>query len=565
VKLAQSALKGMIWAYASFFGGRLLNMITTVVLARLLVPAEIGLVGFAIIVLNFIESARSFGVNDALIYNDKRVEDAADTAFLLNIAIGLLQYSIAFAVAPLAVHFIDDVRIVTIVRVMSFAFVINSFGQVNDAMLQKELQFRRRFIPELSSVVIKGTVSIGAAFLGFGVWSIVIGHVIGAISRTTISWLVVRWRPRFRFYADKARELWHYGIHILMLNALSIAVDQADPLMVGTLLGTVQLGYYTIASKLPDLIVVNLSLVLTRVIFPAYVKMKNDREMLTRSYLTTTKYTVMLTAAAAVGMSAVAPELMRVLFPGGKWAPAIPLLQVLAFSGLAATLAWNAGDVFKAIGRPDISTKLLLIDSLYTFALIYFMASRSGLALMAALANMIAYFMSAVIRLYLTSRFLKFSPTRYIGVYRGTFAAAINMYAAVSLWRTLTATWAQSLTLVTSVLVGAVVYIGILWMIERQALKDAIAMVRSLIRSRSEAAPASPIADPQPTQTFEPDIAIGPDSLLEPTIIVKRRAFDLANQPTIVATRQSPPESRDDRTVLSRRRSLGLHNDQGKG
>src|SRR5262245_4954513 len=96
VKLAQSALKGMIWAYASFFGGRLLNMITTVVLARLLVPAEIGLVGFAIIVLNFIEATRSFGVNEALIYNNERVEDAADTAFFLNLAIGLIQFSIVF-------------------------------------------------------------------------------------------------------------------------------------------------------------------------------------------------------------------------------------------------------------------------------------------------------------------------------------------------------------------------------------------------------------------------------------------------------------------------------------
>ncbi len=560
MKLAQSALKGMIWAYASFFGGRLLNWITTIVLARLLVPAEIGIVGFAIIILNFIESARSFGVNEALIYNSDRIEDAADTAFLLNIGIGALQFAVALLLAPLAVHLIDDVRIVSIVRIMAIAFVINSFGQVHDALLQKELEFRRRFIPELVSVVVKGIVSIGAAFMGYGVWSIVIGHVAGAITRTIASWLVLNWRPRFRFYTDKARELWHYGVHILMLNALSIALDQADPLIVGTLLGAVQLGYYTVASKIPDLIVVNLSLVLGKVIFPAYVKMKDDRERLTRSFLTTTKYTVMVTAAAAFGMSAISTELMRVIY-GGKWDPAVPLLQVLAFSGLASTLAWNAGDVFKAIGRPDISTKLLVIDSLYTFGLIYIMAADSGLAVMAALANMIAYFASAIIRLYLTSRLLKFSPLAYFGVYRGSFTAGIVMFATVTLWRMFAATWPQTLTLLTSVALGAIVYLVVLWVMERESIRQAISMGSTLLRNRSAAPEVEPSV-PEAVALMGPDIAIGPDSLLEPTILSKKFVLDSTKDaPTILSKKQVISGPRDERTILSRKRMLGLRKD----
>src|SRR2546430_924172 len=112
VKLAQNALRGMIWAYASFFGGRLVTMLTTAILARLLVPQDFGVIGFAVVLLNFVEAARSFGVNEALIYNDNRVEDAADTAFILNVGIGFLQFSAAFLLAPLVVHLIDDPRIV---------------------------------------------------------------------------------------------------------------------------------------------------------------------------------------------------------------------------------------------------------------------------------------------------------------------------------------------------------------------------------------------------------------------------------------------------------------------
>src|SRR5438552_2759198 len=122
VKLVQSALRGLLWAYASFFGSRLVTMLTTAILARLLVPEDFGVIGFAIVLLNFVDATRNFGVNEALIYNDKRVEDAADTAFILNIAIGLFQTITMLLLAPLATRFINDPRIINIVRIMSLVF-----------------------------------------------------------------------------------------------------------------------------------------------------------------------------------------------------------------------------------------------------------------------------------------------------------------------------------------------------------------------------------------------------------------------------------------------------------
>jgi O-antigen/teichoic acid export membrane protein len=497
VNLARSALKGMMWAYAAFFGGRLITLLTTAVLARLLIPEDFGVIAFALLVLNFIESTRSFGINDALIYNTDGEDDAADTAFLINAFIGLAQFVVVFLLAPLAVRFVTNPEIVTVVRWMGLAFIFNGLGQTHDALMQKNLSFKRRFFPDLISAVIKGVMSIGAALLGFGLWSLVIGHVVGSVVRMIAAWLVLRWRPRFRFYMKKARDLWHYGMHILMLNILSIAMEQADPLMVGLLLGELQLGYYTVAAKIPEMIILNIGIVMTRVIFPTYVKIKDDRELLVKSMLVTLKYTAFVVVAIGLGLAATAPEMMRLVY-GWKWEPAIPLMQVLPLLGMTSMLAWNAGDVFKAIGRPDISTKLLVIETAYTFGLIWLFVAPSHLAIMVALANLLAYAISAVLRLGLISHYLKFNPRQYFRVYRGAFVAGAAMYGAVTLWRNLLAGQANLLILLSSIAVGGIVYIAILYLLERDDIKQASKTVLSVFQRRGSAnetgtpAPAGP-------------------------------------------------------------------------
>ncbi len=490
MSLAQSTLKGVMWAYASFFSGKLLTMLSTAILARLLFPADFGLIGFALILLNFVDATRNFGVMEALIYNDDRVNDASDTAFIINLGIGLLQFAITFLLAPLAVHFINDPRIVDVVRVMSIAFIFNGFGDTHDALLQKELKFNRRFAPDLLSALIKGVVSIVAALAGLGIWSLVVGYIIGSAVRTVTSWIVMPWRPRLKFYKDKARDLWHYGMHILMLNGLSILLDQVDPMVVGMLLGTIQLGYYSIATKIPELIVINISLVLTKVIFPTYVKIKDDRELLIRGYFKTTQFTVFITAAAGVGMAAVAPEMVAVIF-GKQWMPAVPLVQVLAILGTMSTLAWNAGDVFKAIGRPDISFKLLLLESTYTFALVYGFAAASHLALMTAVGNLIAVVIGALIRLWLMARFLKFNPFSFITLFRASFVGSVAMFLVVTAWRELVVgTLSNTLVLITSVIIGGIIYVSILWVMEQKQVRSASSIFLGTVRRTSSAQPA---------------------------------------------------------------------------
>lgn len=483
--LARRTIRGVAWAYTVFFSARFATLITTAILARLLIPDDFGLIGFSLLFLNFVEATRDFGVKDALIYNDERLEDTADTAFWLNIAIGVLQYALAFIVAPLSKNFIADDRIVIMIRLMSLTFILNAFGNTHDGLLQKELQFRRRYVPNLYSSIIKGVISVILAMSGAGVWSLVAGHIIGSAVRTTVIWNLKPWRPRFRFHRDRARALWNYGVYILLFNLLAVGLEQADQLFIGTLLGERQLGYYTIAARIPEMVIANFSLVLTTVLFPTYAKMKNDIPQLIQGMMTTTRYTAFFTIPAGFGLAAIAPELVTVAF-GEKWEPAVIILQVLAFLGMTATLPWSIGDVFKAIGRPDISTKLLVVEALYAFPFIWLFASQTREAAMVSFANFLSIVVGAILRFIIVSRFLKFSVWDFAKIFASPFIAAITMFAAVSVWREVASSLPALIILSVSVIIGAVVYPAIMFLLEKDELMQTRDFLSEMIRRRKE-------------------------------------------------------------------------------
>jgi O-antigen/teichoic acid export membrane protein len=303
---------------------------------------------------------------------------------------------------------------------------------------------------------------------------LVLGNLIGAGARTAAKWRALDWRPRWRFYPAKARELWNYGVHILLFNLLSIALDQADQLLIGVLLGQLQLGYYAIAMKLPELIIANFSLMLTRVLFPAYAKLKTDVAGLSASFLATTRYTAYVTVPLGLGMAVVAPELMLVAF-GEQWTPAIPLLRVLALMGLVSTLAWSAGDVLKALGRPSISTQLLLVESLFTFPLIFGLVFQTRLALMAAIANLIALSLGTLLRLGVITRFLEVKLWHFLPLFGSPFVAGAVMVLGVAAWRQVISAGPPLLILATAVPLGALIYVGGMWILERASLLEALA------------------------------------------------------------------------------------------
>lgn len=506
--LAQRAVRGMMWAYLVFFAGKLVTLIVTTILARLLGVADFGLWGVALLVITYVEATQDFGINAALIYNTEKEKETAVTAFWLNLLVGVLQFALIFAVAPLA-RFIPseggvvDSSIVNVVRVIGFIFVINALGNTHDGLLQKELQFRKRYMPDFWSAVIKGVASVILALVLQNVWALVYGQLIGAVVRTVSRWwLLPTFRPTFQFYPERARALWDYGKYIVIDNMFTVVLDQADQSAIAVLIGVIQIGYYTIAARVPEMVIANFSIILTRVLFPVFAKMKQNMQQLTQAFLTTTQYTAFFTVPMGLGMAAIAPELMLIF--GEKWLPAIGLLQALSILQMAYTLPWSAGDMLKAAGRLEIQTRLLYVEAAYTLPLIIFASMYTREAFWASSANALAALITAVLRLYVASRFLQFSPLRYVRVFRTPFIGGALMVAAVQGVRWLTSPMPALVmssrpdvqlnmhtpmlplpfyvTLLLSIGVGAAVYASVLLLMEGKTLKAGAALVRDALQ-----------------------------------------------------------------------------------
>ncbi|MCP5095263.1 MAG: oligosaccharide flippase family protein, partial [Chloroflexi bacterium] len=271
LNFAKATVKGTFWTYASHYGGKLLVFVSTIILARLLTQEDFGIVGFALVVISFLYVLNDLGIGSALIYYQDD-PDAPHTGFWLGLLMGIALFGITWLIAPLAGTFFQDARAVPVTRALGVTFPIIALGNVHESLLHKNLAFRRKFIPDVTKMTSKGLTSIILALLGFGFWSMVVGQIVGAIVLVIAYWYTLSFRPQFRFERKLVRPLLSYGSGIVALNAVAILLTNADYLFVGRFLGAAALGVYTLAFRIPDMLIIQFCTVVGKVLFPVYAK-----------------------------------------------------------------------------------------------------------------------------------------------------------------------------------------------------------------------------------------------------------------------------------------------------
>ena len=358
-----------IWAFLATAGTRVVTLASLVVLARLLAPADFGLLAFALVYITYAETIGDLGTAVALIYWPERRDDAAQVTFVTNVAMGIFWCALTLALAPLIADFFHSPDATPIVRVLAWSFLIKFLGNTHDALAQKDLRFRARAIPEVSQAVIKAAISIVLAMLGFGAWSLVWGHIAGTAIWTIAAWLIVPWRPRLAFPRDLFGPMLRYGQGIVSVNILAAVVHHADRAVVGRMLGPVALGLYQIGDRVPDASVSVIIWVVSKVLFPAFARLQGSVDDLRRAYLQAFTYVSIVTIPAAALLCIAAEPIVRVFF-GPKWLPAVPVMQWLAIYTGIRSLGTQAGDVLKATGRTGLLAALGVVKAIVTVPLL---------------------------------------------------------------------------------------------------------------------------------------------------------------------------------------------------
>jgi PST family polysaccharide transporter len=446
-------------------GGRLLVLASTAILARLLSPSDFGLVALALMFMTLLDTVSDLGVGKALvIVGEDAVLERAETVFAISVAMGAVLTLVTAALGPVAAAFFHESELVAMFPVLGANFLLRSLGLTHYALAQKRIDFRSRTVAEGADVVLRGLTGIGLALAGAGAWSLVVGYLVGTAALTVTLWVLIPWRPKLRPRRAHVPGLLRFGGTLTAVDVATAVTLNVDYLFVGRVLGTNALGLYTLGFRLPELLIINLAIVASDVLFPAYAAL--GKEGIGRAYTSTLQYSLMIGLPLTAGLIVLAEPSILVLF-GDRWRGAIDAMQVLALYGLSGTIGIPPGTAYKAIGRADVLLKLeipragLLIGALFIFA-------DEGIVAVAACQASVGMLFEVVSNC-LAPRLLGVTPTRIL--------------AAV--WRPLTATTGlvvvllavelliqpHLLALITGILLGGTTYICLLWLVARDALR----------------------------------------------------------------------------------------------
>lgn len=445
------------WAFLSTAGAKIITLVGLMLLARLLAPAEFGLLAFALAYITYAETIGDLGTGVALIYWPDRREEAAQVTFVINVVAGLFWCGLTLLIAPWVAAFFDAPAGAPLVRMLALSFLIRFLGNTHDALAQKDLRFRARAIPELGLAAVKAVIALGFAWYGYGAWSLVYGQLAGLAAWTVLLWIKIPWRPTLTLPSDLLGPMLRYGSGIVSVNIVSAIAHHADIAVIGRMLGVTVLGFYQMAYKIPEASVIVLLWVVSKVLFPAFSRIHAEGGRLREPYLRATRYLSAVTMPAVAGLFLLSLPIVQVFF-GSEWAPSAPILSMVALYIGIRSLSSHTGDILKATGRAYMLAGLAVLQAVLVVPALIVGARHYG-AVGAAAGLALVSLLSTLIRLVIVCRLLNVPLLQQIRAFVPSTVAAGVMIAAILAVLRWTAADQYFAQLVTGVVAGAVVYL----------------------------------------------------------------------------------------------------------
>jgi O-antigen/teichoic acid export membrane protein len=343
---------GAAWLVSFRLLDRLLGLTSTLVLARILAPTDYGLVAMAMSLGAFLELFGAFSFDIALIQRQGATREHFDTAWTMNVIIGL---SIAVAMLVLAVpagKYYHQSQLPAVVCSLALASAIQGFENIGIVNFRKELNYFQevRFLFFKRLVQVSTTISL--AFVLRNYWTLVIGILVARVTGVSLSYFLHPYRPRFSLAAH--HDLLHFSKWMLFSNITGFIKDRSGDFIIGPNCGAHALGIFNVSAELANMPATELTAPINRAVFPAYARLAHDKDALRAEYISVVSVVALIAIPAAAGIAATSSLIVPVAL-GAKWLDAIPVLGILAFFGVTQILQSNALSAYLALGRPDLS------------------------------------------------------------------------------------------------------------------------------------------------------------------------------------------------------------------
>jgi teichuronic acid exporter len=350
-------ISSLLWKLLERVGTQGIQFIVTIVLARLVLPEEFGLI---VLVTIFIAIAGVFvqsGFNTALIQKKDADEVDFSSVFYLSLFVASLLYIGLFFMAPLIATFYVEPELKSVLRFLSLTLFLGAFNSIQVAVVARNMQFKKLFGSSLGAVIISATLGIVLAYASFGVWALVVQQLSNQLVVTIILWFTVKWRPNKFFSIERIKNLYSFGWKLLASSLLDTLYKNITSLFIGKMFSSATLGFYNRGEQFPNLIVSNINGSIQSVMLPTLASHQDNKKRvkdIVRRSIVTSSFIIF---PLMVGLAAIAEPFVKIILTE-KWLPAVPFLQIFCASYALWPIHTANLQAINALGRSDIFLRL---------------------------------------------------------------------------------------------------------------------------------------------------------------------------------------------------------------
>ncbi|MBI5044744.1 MAG: lipopolysaccharide biosynthesis protein [Candidatus Levybacteria bacterium] len=382
---------GVSWVSGFRVSSRVITFFRIIVLARILSPSQFGLFGIATLVLAFLEILTETGINVFLVQQDDEIDHYIDNAWLISILRGTVIFFAILLLSPLIAMFFNSPHVVSLLQLISLVPLIRGFINPSIVKYQKNFHFQKEFYYRLVIFLFDSFVAVTLAVLTKDASSFVWGLVAGAILEVFLSFIFLHPRPHFTTNFTHVKRIIHSGKWVTLFGVFNFIAQKGDNIMVGRIMGTTSLGIYEMGYNLSTLPISEVSDVVNKVVFPIYVKIRNDYQRLRIAF-----FKIMLIVSSVVILFSTTifllPKEVIILFLGEKWLDVFPILKILAIYGLLRGILGTTASLFLSLKKQRYVAIMTFVRVITLMVLVYPFTMQWGLhgTSMSALLSVVA-------------------------------------------------------------------------------------------------------------------------------------------------------------------------------
>ena len=477
---AGSVVRNFLWRLAERVGAQGVKLLVELVLARILLPEEYGLIAMVAVFITIFNVFVDSGLGNALIQKKDADDLDFSSVFWFNAVLCVVLYGVLYLLSPAVAAFYHREELCMVLRVLGIQIVISGVKNVYQAYVSRTMQFRKFFFATLGGTIGAAVIGIVMAYRGYGVWALVAQQLFNVLTDTVILCLTVKWHPKRMFSFGRLKRLLSYGWKLLLSALLDTAYNEARSLIIGRKYTSEDLAFYNRGELFPQVIAANVNTSIDSVLLPTMSREQDERTRVRAMTRRAIMISTFLMAPLMIGIACIGVPLVRLILTE-KWIPCVPYLRIFCAAMLFYPIHTANLNAIKALGRSDLFLRLEIVKKAVGITLILITMHISVTAM--ALSTLVNSLICQIINAWPNRKLLDYRYTDQVKDILPNILLAVVMGGCV--WAVGLAGLPDWATLLIQIPLGAAVYAGLAALLKNESFRYLLSVLKNFRRKNA--------------------------------------------------------------------------------